>query len=82
MGSSGKLDFTSASLDTSLGYLDIGDTIYVSIGPNDSEFFDSTKLDYTITMESAPPGIPEPGTLALFGVGLAGLGVARRKRMI
>ena len=28
------------------------------------------------------PSIPEPGTLALFGFGLAGLGFARRRRMI
>ena len=26
------------------------------------------------------PSIPEPGTLALFGLGLAGLGFARRKK--
>ena len=35
-------------------------------------------LDSAITFNA----VPEPGTLALFGLGLAGLGVARRKRMI
>lgn len=36
--------------------------------------------DYTIQVIGSTATIPEPGTLALFGLGLAGLGFARRKR--
>ena len=81
VGSGGPSDITPVSLDISLGYLDIGDTIYVSIGPNGSEYFDSTNLDYTIKMEPVPPAIAEPGTFILFGLGLAGLGYARRRKI-
>jgi len=36
----------------------------------------------TFSFDIEETQIPEPGTLALFGLGLVGLGVARRKQMI
>lgn len=38
------------------------------------------KSSYTFTGSMNLDPVPEPGTLALFGLGLAGLGFARRKR--
>ena len=77
VGSAGPGDLSPMFFDMALGQLSPGDVIYVAIGPNGSDQFDSVNLDFTI--EKA---VPEPGTLALFALGLAGLGVARRKRMI
>lgn len=32
------------------------------------------------TLNGVPVSVPEPGTMALFGIGLAGMGLARRRR--
>jgi hypothetical protein len=74
-------DFSGEIISFSNSYLFYFDTGYEY---NDFETnyvgFDVTSI--TGFPASVPASVPEPGTLALFGIGLFGMGLARRKRKV
>lgn len=62
--------------------VDFGDDFIAITISGNTEGPSDTRSLITIDFEAAHAAVPEPGMLAIFGLALAGLGVARRKRMI
>ncbi|MDP6342953.1 MAG: PEP-CTERM sorting domain-containing protein, partial [Alphaproteobacteria bacterium] len=71
-----EMPFTDLALFANASYfVQLGNSIFdVAFNPDDGTF------DVSSIPESPGVGVPEPGTLVLFGVGMLGLAVVRRRR--
>ena len=63
------LALETIGFDLQLGYLDVGDTIYVAFGENGTHIRDAFNMDFTITMTPSPVVASNLGALSIFNSG-------------
>jgi hypothetical protein len=82
IGSGGQMACASPWFDPMFNHCDFGDALQgnISSGPDNTVIFDSNNETWLVQGRVMDP-VPEPATVALFGVGAVALGaVARRRR--
>ena len=82
IGSGGQMACASPWFDPMFNHCDFGDALQgnISSGPDNTVIFDTNNETWLVQGRVMDP-VPEPATVALFGVGAVALGaVARRRR--